>query len=139
MARFLLILMLLWQPLALQTAFASPRQADAGLSHGSSGCCEVVEVVEVVEADSCCEPVIESRCGTTGGACHCDSAPGQPLKPAPALPTTNAPERILPAAPCDDMIVAAAPRNAFASPWGAHERNTRSHNTFQAMIGIWRT
>lgn len=139
MARFLLILMLLWQPLALRTAAASLQQSNVAVSHGASGCCEIVEVIEVIEVDTCCEPVIESRCDVTGGACHCDSAPGQPLKPAPMLSTTKAPERSLPATPSGDMIVTAAPRNAFASHQGVHERNSRSHNTFQAMIGIWRT
>jgi len=134
MIRFFLILMLVWQPLSLQAvAVAAP----GGAMHHTSDCCEIV--VEVVEANTCCEPVVVSHCGNVISDCRCDAKPGPAQTPTPATPTISSPERNLAALPRNEVAVIDWPRSDRQSPRGVQERLIRSHNTFQAFVGIWRT
>ena len=131
MARFLLILMLVWQPLTLQTAGASTRSESATVA---MDCCRVVESV-----GCCAKPALETRCAMTGGVCRCGLAPVQPKTPEPAIPTTRPIERTLAAMPLGGVIVVAPSRAPRVARAGVQERPSRSHNTSQAILGIWRT
>lgn len=131
MARLLLILMLVWQPLALQAVGAPASLASMS---DAMGCCKIVETV------SCCgKPVIEPVCSMTGGACNCDAAPTQPEQPTPALPGSNSAERALATLSFDATSVAIVPLDSRLAKAGMQERPVRSHNTIQAVLGIWRT
>jgi|GEM_PF-6904898 len=131
MMRLFLILMLAWQPLSFQSvgapALASPM-------HVASSCCEVIV------ADACCEPVVVSRCGMTGGSCHCDAEPGLPVRQhIPAISTVTPPVRSLVPAPFEGVLVIDTPRSAPATRAGVQGRSACTHNTFQASLGVWRT
>jgi hypothetical protein len=131
MARFLIILMLVWQPMTL---LASGAPAGSGSPAIPMACCKPVEAL------GCCgEPVIEPECAMTGGPCRCGLAPVQPETPTPALPISNPTERTLAPMPLVGGFAAASVRNLRVTRPAVHGRSSGSQGSTRAFLGIWLT
>ena len=130
LTRLVLILTLALQPLSLRTV---PDSHPAGCP--PKGCCAVVETT------TCCgERVVDRVCHRTGGECTCASRPGVPERPAPAPQPRESNNRaaVLAPRPVGPAVVpTAAPRAGLAVR--SRLETARSHNTAQAVIGVWLT
>ena len=131
MARLLLILMLVWQPLGLQAVAQQATQISMATAIDR---CKPVEMVD------CCQVVAtEEVCPMTGGVCRCGMAPVQPESPPPALPVTNPTEWTLAPISLASGFVVVSLRNNRVTQRVDHGRSSRSHNTSQAFLGVWLT
>ena len=131
MARLLLILTLALQPALLQ---AGGRLLLPAL-------CESISCCEVVETTVCCdEVVIETACGESKEVCVCGIEPGRPESPAPASLVRSSFEVLLTLAPRPTGVELDW-QPAASDRWrvGPIERTVRSHNTQQALLGVWQT
>lgn len=129
--RFLLILTLLVQQLALPVVLPSAAQIEECVE---TTCCQVVETT------TCCgETVREMRCGKTGGyecLCGLESGNSEPTPDAPRPPDRNEIAPIL-AALSGSVIDLPTPIRSQALP--ASPAIVRTHNETQALLCIWRT
>jgi hypothetical protein len=133
--RFLLILAIAWQPLALWGAAGHAAPAEVCTA---TSCCTTVERV------SCCgERIVEQICGKSGGACHCASAPTDTPDPRPEAPQPRTERETLvavPSPPVHSVVYTDADGN-LRPPFAAGESRLagKTHNEIQALLGIWRT
>ena len=128
--RLALILALAVQHLSLPALLARWMPAE----------CEATLCCQVVEQTTCCgEQIVEIRCGETDGTCLCGLEPGRSETPIPTLPTTDSTELALALLPCEVAVAIEWPDTARVTRPGTVERPFRSHNTDQALLGVWRT
>ncbi|MEZ6317633.1 MAG: hypothetical protein R3B49_02595 [Phycisphaerales bacterium] len=135
LTRFLLILTLLWQPIALWTPVSHPG---SGQVCAPTSCCTTVERV------TCCgERVVEQVCPMSGGECHCAASPTDtPPAPVPA-PHPRTERETSVAVPTPATRVVTLIDSAFlARPLCTGETGPlsgKTHNEIQARLGVWRT
>ncbi|MBN4052804.1 hypothetical protein JYU07_00840 [Roseiflexus sp. AH-315-K22] len=131
-ARFLLILTFAVQPSWLAVgAQAAPMPDECGMMP----CHEVV-----VTASCCGEMIVEEACGATGGDCLCEAnfTPIEQPEPVPVSRTTFQVSMALAPRPAGVTIVWPTPTR-YSSRSATEGRAAPSHNTVQALLGVWRT
>ncbi len=129
LTRLALILALALQPLSLA----------ALLTPGLPAECEAMLCCQVVEKTTCCgEQVVELQCGKTDGTCFCGRESGRSGMPVPMLPTTDSTELALSLLLCDVTVTMNWPHSARVTRPGTCGRPFRSHNSHQALLGVWR-
>jgi hypothetical protein len=127
--------------LALILAFVVPQFAlSALLSNWMPAECEATSCCRVVEQETCCgDEVVEIQCGETGNTCLCGLEPDGSETPIPTLPTRDSTVPALALLPRAATIAMERLDAARVTRPGTVERPFRSHNSQQALLGVWRT